>query len=81
MIADKTMKLVKTENGINYYLFKPSLFSLYHNDKNAKHEEEPNHRYLLSHRLHMLWYLLTVPGGYRILYLEQSGEIFRISFS
>ncbi len=31
MIDDKKMKLVKSENGINYYLFKPSIFSLYYN--------------------------------------------------
>lgn len=39
MITDKKMKLVKSEDGINYYLFKPSLFSLYYNDKNFKHKK------------------------------------------
>ena len=69
------MKLVKSENGINYYLFKPSLFSLYYNDKNFKHEVEPAHRFSLSHKLHMMWYVMAVRGGYSILYLERDGEI------
>lgn len=75
MIDDKRMKLVKSENGINYYLFKPSLFSLYYNDKNFKHKEEPQHRFSLSHKLHMMWYIMAIRGGYSILYLEQNGEI------
>ena len=33
MIDDKRLKFVKSENGINYYLFKPTLFSLYYDDK------------------------------------------------
>ena len=74
MIDDKRMKLVKSENGMNYYLFKPSLFSLYYDDK-TKHKEEPPHRFSLSHKLHMMWYLTTIRGGYSILYLEQNGEI------
>ena len=74
MIKDKGLKLVKSENDINYYLFKPSLFSLYYNDKKHKHKDEPSHRYSLSHKLHMMWYLLTIRGGYSILYLEQNGE-------
>ena len=75
MIDDKRMKLVKRENGINYYLFKPSLFSLYYDDKSFKHKEEPPHRFSLSHRLHMMWYMMAIRGGYSILYLEQNGEI------
>ena len=75
MINDERMKLVKSENGINYYLFKPSLFSLYYNDKDHKHTEEPSHRYSLSHKLHMLWYIMAIQGGYTVLYLEQNGEI------
>lgn len=75
MINDKKLKFVKSENGINYYLFKPSLFSLYYNDKNFKHKEEPPHRFSLSHKLHMMWYKMAIRGGYSILYLEQNGEI------
>ena len=75
MITDKKMKLVKSEDGINYYLFKPSLFSLYYNDKNFKHKEEPPHRFSLSHKLHMMWYMMATRGGYSILYLEKNGEI------
>lgn len=75
MIKNKKLKLVKSENGINYYLFKPSLFSLYYNDKNFGHKEEPPHRFSLSHKLHMIWYMMAIRGGYSILYLEQNGEI------
>ena len=75
MINDRKLKLIKNENGINYYLFKPSLFSLYYNDKNFRHKEEPPHRFSLSHKLHMMWYMMAIPGGYSILYLEQNGEI------
>lgn len=45
MIDNKRMKFVKSENGINYYLFRPSLFSLYYDDKYFKHKEEPPHRF------------------------------------
>ena len=69
------MRLIKSENGINYYLFKPSLFSLYYNDKGCKHAVEPPHRFSLMHKLHMLWYVAAIQGGYTILYLEQYGEI------
>lgn len=75
MINDKKMKLVKSENGINYYLFKPTMFSLYYNDKKFKHKEEPPHRFSLSHKLHMMWYMMAVQGEYSILYLEKNGEI------
>lgn len=75
MIADKRLRLVKNENGINYYLFKPSLFSLCYNDKDFKHKDEPLHRFSLSHRLHMIYYIMAIRGGYSILYLEQDGEI------
>ena len=75
MISNKRMKFVKSENGINFYLFKPSIFSLYYNDRNFKHKVEPPHRYTISHKLHMLWYLLLTRRGYRILYFERDGEI------
>ena len=73
MIKNKRMKLVKTEDGINFYLFKPSLFSLYYDDK-IKHKNEPSHRYSLSHKLHMMWYVMFA-RGLSILYLEQNEEI------
>jgi len=69
------MKFVKCEDGINYYLFRPSIFSLYYNDRTCKHENEPSHRYSITHKLHMLLYILTTSGGYKILYLEKNGEI------
>ena len=75
MINDKRLKLIKVENGINYYLFKPSLFSLYYNDRDFKHKDEPAHRFALSHKLHMMWYIMAIREGYSILYLEQNGEI------
>lgn len=75
MIDNKKLTLIKSKNGFNYYLFKPSLFSLYYNDKNFKHKNEPAHRFSMSHKLHMIWYILAVRGGYSILYLEQNGEI------
>lgn len=63
MINDRRMRLVKSENGINYYLFTPSLFSLYYDDSNVKHKEEPPHRFSLSHKLHMVWYMMVIQGG------------------
>ena len=75
MIDDKRLKFIKSENGINYYLFKPSLLSLYYNDKKFKHKDEPAHRFSLFHKLHMMWYIVVIRGGYSILYLEQDGEI------
>lgn len=62
MIKDKRMTFIKSENGINYYVFKPSIFSLYYKDK-IKHSEEPPHRYYLTHRLHMLWHMMSRGGG------------------
>ena len=50
MIDDKRLKFIKNENGINYYLFKPSLLSLYYNDKNFKHKDEPAHRFSVVYR-------------------------------
>lgn len=80
MITDKKMKLVKSEDGINYYLFKPSLFSLYYNDKNFKHKEEPPHRFSLSHKLHMMWYMMATRGGGGTPYfiLKRTGKFFHI---
>lgn len=81
MITDKKMKLVKSEDGINYYLFKPSLFSLYYNDKNFKHKEEPPHRFSLSHKLHMMWYMMATRGGVlHTLSRKERGNSFIYSF-
>lgn len=76
MIVDKRMKFIKSENDINYYLFKPSILSLYYNEK-IKHKEYLVHLHTLSHKLHMLLYIVTNIrwGGYRVLYLENKGEI------
>lgn len=73
MIKDKKLELVKSEGDINYYLFTPSLFSLYYNESSDNHKEEPAHRNSISHKLHMLWYVLN--GGYKILYAEKNNEI------
>lgn len=73
MIKDKKLKLVKSEGDINYYLFTPSLFSLYYNESSDNRKEEPAHRNSISHKLHMLWYVLN--GGYKILYAEKNNEI------
>lgn len=72
MINHRRMKYIKSENKINFYLYRPTIFSLYYNDI-KKHREEPVHRFSLPHKLHMLWYVLS--GGYRILYLEKDNEI------
>ena len=74
MLNDKRMRLIKSDNEINYYLFTPSVFSLYYKDSKQVRREEPSHRYTVSHQLHMLWYALH-GGGYRILYLEKDHEI------
>lgn len=56
MIANNRMRFVKTKNDINYYVFKPSLFSLYYNDGQV-HSSEPSHLKSLSHKLHMMMYI------------------------
>lgn len=76
MINDRRMKFVKSENGINYYLFKPSLFSLYYDDKKFKHQEEPPHRFSLSHKLHMMWYIMAIRGGDTLFFILNGMEKF-----
>jgi hypothetical protein len=78
MINDKKMKLVKSENGINWYLFKLSFFLLYYNDKSFKHKEEPPHRFSLSHKLHMMWYMMAIQGGIPYFILKRTGKFFHI---
>lgn len=81
MIADKRMKFVKCEEGINYYLFQPSLFSFYYDDKKCKHEKEPSHRYSITHKLHMLLYLLKISGGVtKFFTLRKMEKYYRTSF-
>lgn len=63
MINSRKMKFIKNENDINYYLFKPSVFSLYYKEACRKNKEEPSHRYSLSHKLHMILYIFM--GGTR----------------
>lgn len=72
MINDKKMKFIKSENNVNFYLFKPSIFKLYYDDNISL--EVPAHRNTFSHKIHMFSYILF-GGGYRILYLEKDGEI------
>ncbi len=73
MINNKRMHFIKSENKINYYLFKPSIFHLYYNDSNKKNADEPIHRYSIMHKIHMMFYILM--GGYNVLYLEKGGRI------
>lgn len=75
MISHKRMEFIKSENGMNYYLFTPSLFSLYYDDGAIKHAVEPKHRYSIKHKLHMIGYIFQFGGGYKILYVEQNQEI------
>ncbi len=62
MIKDKRMTLVKSKNEINYWLFKPSILSLYYNDKALGHDPELIYRKSLTHKLHMIWYLVFGGG-------------------
>ena len=70
MIKSKRMSFVMKKEGIDYYLFKPSLFKLYY--KEAKGRIEPSHRHSLGHIFHMILYVLG--GGYRILYAVNSAD-------
>lgn len=62
MINHPRMQLIKKEEDINYYLFSPSVFSLYYDDCAKKHQLEPVHRYTLTHKLHMLQYIYRGGG-------------------
>lgn len=53
MIHDKRMKLIKSENEINYYLFRPPVFSCYYNCETSKHTVVPFYRHTLTRKLHM----------------------------
>ena len=57
MITDKRMKFVKSEDGMDYYIFSPSLTRQYYN----KTEEWTEHRKSLTHKIHMILYHLR--GG------------------
>jgi RimJ/RimL family protein N-acetyltransferase len=69
MIEDKRMSLLSSEDGIDYYLFKPSLFRLYYDNR----KDDVAHRHSFTHRMHMIAYLFG--GGYKVLYLSQNDEI------
>ena len=69
MIRDKRMKYLKEEEGIDFYLFSPSVFRLYYDSR----KDDAPHRHYLSHLLHMFIYVLR--GGYNILYLAKNDEI------
>lgn len=72
MIANNRMRFVKTKNDINYYVFKPSLFSLYYNDGQV-HSSEPSHLKSLSHKLHMMMYIF---GGGTEYFMQKKTEKF-----
>lgn len=69
MIHDKQMKYIKSENGLDYYIFTPTFFRQYYN----KVEVWTAHRGSITHKLHMLLYYIR--GGYHILYLMDGGNI------
>lgn len=57
MIKDKQMKYMGSSNGLDYYLFTPSLFRLYY----EKRDDDAVHTKTLSHKVHMCLYLIR--GG------------------
>ena len=63
------MTFLKNEDGIDYYIFKPSFFRLYY----EKTSNDAPHRRSFTHKLHMLFYLLM--GGYKVLYLALNDKI------
>ena len=69
MIKDRRMQLLASEDGIDYYLFTPSLFRLYFENR----PDDAEHRHTITHLLHMYAYLIG--GGYNILYLSQNDEV------
>ena len=71
MISDKRMKLVSSRDGMDYYMYKPSLLHMYYDD--SKQAQWPSHQNALSHKLHLLIYLLF--GEYRILYMLRGDDV------
>ena len=69
MIDDKQMKFIKSENGLDFYIFTPTLFRQYFN----KNENWTVHRKSIMHKLHMFLYYIR--GGYRILYMIDGDKI------
>lgn len=69
MIHDKRMRFVKSEDGYDFYLFKPSMRRLYYHGP----VNDARHRYSLPHKLHMMMYLFV--GGYHILYLMKGNDV------
>ena len=63
-ITDKPFRKICRKFGAGMvYSEMISAKGLYYNDKNFKHKEEPPHRFSLSHKLHMLWYMMATRGG------------------
>ena len=71
MISNRRMQFVNTLDGLDLYIYKPSLFNLYYEDGNKN--DRPAHRSRITHLFHMWFYLLR--GGYRILYLLDGEKI------
>lgn len=65
------MKHVGCQDGMDFYLYRPGIFRMYYDD--GKQEEWPSHQNALSHKLHLLIYLLF--GGYRILYMCRGKDV------
>lgn len=76
-MENKRMRFVTESGGLKYYLFTPSVFSLYFNE----HIEriEPEHRYTKTHELKMLFYLIFC-GGYKILYAVDPDDLMIASY-
>lgn len=68
-MRDNRMKFVKSENGLDYYIFTPTLFRQYFN----KSEEWTPHRKSIAHKIHMFLYYMR--GGYKILYMLDGDNI------
>ncbi|MGN0818801.1 MAG: GNAT family N-acetyltransferase [Christensenellaceae bacterium] len=71
MINHKRMKLIFSDDEFEYYLFNPRVWQLYYPEKPGR--EEPSHRYRLTHKLHMIHYILN--GGYNLLYVVKNDEV------
>lgn len=54
MISDRRMKYLGSANEFDYYLFAPSFFRLYFENR----QDDATHMRTLSHKIHMCIYLL-----------------------
>lgn len=71
MINERGMKFLESGEGLDFYLYRPTVRRLYYDD--GKEREWPVHQTALSHRLHLWLYMLL--GGYRILYMTKDDDV------